>query len=173
MKFIIYEKGKRKLAFNGYMYVRDKAQNVVTYWRCEDYIKCKSRVTTAENDSIIRAPTEHSHPPNPACVAVSKSKARMRDQAVNASEYTSNIIQSETHAMSLVTVGVLPEKTSLQRMVQCKRASPEGNGLIDELRVTPWAEAFVLEQDDQNGFYMFASQKNLDILNSCANCFCF
>jgi len=78
------------------------------------------------------------------------------------SEYTSNIIQSETHAMSLATVDVLPKKTSLQRMVQRKRACPEGHGLIDELRVTQRGEAFFLEEDGQNGFYMFASQKNLD-----------
>jgi len=74
--------------------------------------------------------------------------------------------------MSLATAGVLPKKTSLQRKVQRKRACPEGNGLIDELRVTPRKEAFVLEEDNQNGFYMFASQKNLDILNSCAYLFC-
>jgi len=72
MEFIISEKGKRKLALNGFMYVRDNAQNGVTYWRCEDYLKCKSRVSTAENDSIMRGPTEQSHPPNPAGVAVAK-----------------------------------------------------------------------------------------------------
>jgi len=72
MEFIISEKGKQKLALNGFMYVRDKAQNGVTYWRCEDYLKCKSRVSKAENDSIIREPSEQSHPPNPAGVAVAK-----------------------------------------------------------------------------------------------------
>jgi len=172
MEFILSEKGKRKLALNGFMYVSDKTQNGVTYWRCENYLKCKSRVSTSENDSLIRAPTEHSHPPNHARIAVAKAKARMRDRAVNSSECTSNIIQSETHGMSLETAGVLPKKTSLQRMVQRKRACPEGNGLMDELRVTPSGEAFVLEEDDQNGFYMFSSQKNLDLLNSCANWFC-
>ena len=43
---------------------------------------------------------------------------------------------------------------------------------MDELRVTPRGEAFVIEEDDENEFYMFASQKNLDILNNCANWFC-
>ena len=99
MEFIISEKGKRKLSLNGFMYVRDKAQNGVTYRRCEDYLKCKSRVSTAENDSIIRAPTEHSHPPNPARVAVAKSKARMRDRAVSSSEYTSNILFRAKHML--------------------------------------------------------------------------
>ena len=172
MEFILSEKGKRKLALKGFMYVRDKTQNDVTYWRCEHYLKCKSRVSTAEDDSLIRAPSEHSHPPNHARVAVARTKARMRDRAVNSSEHTSNIIQSETHDMSLETAGVLPKKTSLQRMVQRKRACPEGNGLTDELRVTPRGEAFVLEEDDHNGFYMFASQKNLDLLNNCADWFC-
>jgi len=104
MAFISSEKGKRKLALNGFMYVHDKAQNGVTYWRCEDYLKCKR---LSENDSLIKAPTEHSHPPNPAGVAVAKSKARMRDRAVNS---TSNIIQSETHEMFFETAGVLPKK---------------------------------------------------------------
>ena len=111
-------------------YVRDKTQNGVRYWRCEDYLKCKSRVFTAENDSIIRAPTEHSHPPNPARVAVAKSKSRMWDRAANSSEYTSNIIQTETQDMSLATAGVLSEITCLQRIVQRKSACPEGNGLV-------------------------------------------
>jgi len=79
MEFVRSEKGKRKLALNGFMYVRDKVQNGVTCWRCEDCLNCKSRVFTAENDSIITAPTEHSHPLNPARIAVAKSKARMRD----------------------------------------------------------------------------------------------
>jgi len=51
--FRFCEKGKRKLALNGFMYVRDKAQNGVTYWRCEDYLKCKSCVSTAANDSVM------------------------------------------------------------------------------------------------------------------------
>ncbi|CAK8688112.1 unnamed protein product [Clavelina lepadiformis] len=37
---------------------------------------------------------------------------------------------------------------------------------------TPRGEAFVIEEDDENEFYMFASQKNLDILKNCANWFC-
>jgi len=74
--------------------------------------------------------------------------------------------------MSFTCAGVLPEITSLQRMVQRKRTCPEGNVLLDELRVTPRGEAFVLDEDDQNRFYMFVSQNNLDILNSCANWFC-
>jgi len=33
---------------------------------------------------------------------------------------------------------------------------PKGKGLMDELRVTQRGVAFVLEEDDQNGFCMFA-----------------
>ena len=142
---------------NSFMYVRDKAQNGITYLRYEDYVKCKIHVSTS-NDSIIRAPTEHNHPPNPARVAVAKSKARMWGWAVSSSKYTSNI-QSETHAMSLVPAGVLPKKTSLQWIVQRKCACPEGNDLIDKLRATLRGEGFILTEDDQNRFYMFASQK--------------
>ncbi|XP_076816250.1 uncharacterized protein LOC143462093 [Clavelina lepadiformis] len=110
MEFISSEKGKRKLALNGFMYVRDKTKNGVTYWRCEDYLKCKSRVSTTEDDSLKRAPSEHSHPPNPARVIVARAKASMRNRAVNSDERTSNIIQSETQDISLATAGALPKK---------------------------------------------------------------
>jgi len=50
--------------------------------------------------------------------------------------------------------------------------SLETPGLVDDLRMTPRGETFVLEEDDQNGFYMSASQTNLDLLNSCANWSC-
>ncbi|XP_076820937.1 uncharacterized protein LOC143466184 [Clavelina lepadiformis] len=154
MEFILSDKGKRKLALNGFLYVRDKATNGVTYWRCEEFLKCKSRESTAEDDSLKRAPSEHSHPPNPARVIVARAQASMRNRAVNSDERTSNIIQSETQDISLATAGVLPKATSLKRMIQRKRECPEGNGLMDELRVTPRGEAFVIEEDDENEFYI-------------------
>ena len=64
MEFISSEKGKRKLALNGFMYVRDKTKKGVPYWRCEDSLKCKSCVSTSEYDILMNAPSEHSHPPN-------------------------------------------------------------------------------------------------------------
>ena len=61
---------------------------------------------------------------------------------------------------SLAIADLLPEKKSLQRLVQWKRVCPQGNELGNELRVTPKGEVFVLEEDEPNGFYMFSSQKN-------------
>jgi len=42
------------------MYVRDETQNVVTYWRCEDYLKCKNHAYKTE-DNRTRAPSGCSH----------------------------------------------------------------------------------------------------------------
>ena len=65
-----------------------------------------------------------------------------------------------------MATGVLHKKTSLQWIVQRKRVCPEGNGLMDEPHVTSRGENFVLNEDHQNGFYVYASQNDLDILNN-------
>jgi len=45
-----------------FLCVSGKTENVVAYRRCDDYLKCQSRVSTAEDDTIMRAPSEeHCH----------------------------------------------------------------------------------------------------------------
>ena len=134
MEFILSNKGKRKLALNGFLYVCDKSKNGVTYWRCENFRKCRSRVSTAEDDSLMREPTEHSHSPDPACVEVARSKARIRHRAMNSDEAISNIIQRETRDLSFAAAGLLPKIESLQRMVQRKRICQQRNELANELQ---------------------------------------
>jgi len=51
-----------KVALKGFMSVSNNTQNDVTYWKCEEHLKCKSCVlSTAEEDSLMRAPSEHSY----------------------------------------------------------------------------------------------------------------
>jgi len=50
-----------KIALKDFMYVRGKTQNGRTYWRCEDYLKCKIHVSSAEDNVLMTKPSEHSH----------------------------------------------------------------------------------------------------------------
>ena len=50
IEFIFSEKGKRKVLWKALCIC-------VTYWRCEDYLKCKSR----KDNSLMSGPYEHSH----------------------------------------------------------------------------------------------------------------
>jgi len=53
---------RTEVASKGFMYVSHKTQNDVTYWKCEEHLKCKSCVLSeTEEDSFMRAPIKHSH----------------------------------------------------------------------------------------------------------------
>jgi len=61
MEFILSEKANRSGA-EGFMFVRNKTHNDVTYWKCEEHLKCKNCVlSAAEEDSLMRALSEHSY----------------------------------------------------------------------------------------------------------------
>jgi len=50
-----------KIALKDFMYARGKTQNGRTYWRCEDYLKCKILVCPAEDNVLMTKPSKHSH----------------------------------------------------------------------------------------------------------------
>jgi len=53
MEFILSEKANRSGA-EGFMFVRNKTHNDVTYWKCEEHLKCKNCVlSAAEEDSLM------------------------------------------------------------------------------------------------------------------------
>ena len=54
----------------------------------------------------MREPFEHSHPLDTAYIKVARSKAKIRDRAINSDERTSNIIQRETQDLSLAIAGL-------------------------------------------------------------------
>jgi len=60
------KRGRDKIIYQGYAYVKDKDGAQVTYWRCEkkDELHCKGRVTTAEM-KITKVVGEHCHAPEP------------------------------------------------------------------------------------------------------------
>jgi len=58
MEFILSEKANGSV-LKGFMYVSNKNQNDVTYWKCEEHLKCKSfALSTAEEDCLLRAPSK-------------------------------------------------------------------------------------------------------------------
>ena len=60
--FFKSQKGKQKLAFEGYMYICDRKTENKTYWKCESGL-CRGRLLTTHKDSEVEArPTkEHNH----------------------------------------------------------------------------------------------------------------
>ena len=71
MEFLKSQKGKQKLAFEGYMYICDSKIENKTYRKCESGL-CRGRLITTNKDSEVEArPTkEHFHVPDTAKIEV-------------------------------------------------------------------------------------------------------
>ena len=123
MEYIQTSRGNRKLLYEGYVYVLDKKKEGSAYWRCEKRKECSGRLSTLA-DTLWHQPSEHSHPPDPARVAVQRAVSAMKHRAENSEESTSNIIQNCTQDFPLSAAGSLPKKRNAGKNDQKKTKSP-------------------------------------------------
>ena len=63
MEFLKSQKGKQKLAFEGYMYICDRKTENKTYWKCESGL-CRGRLITTHKDSEVEARPTKEHNQN-------------------------------------------------------------------------------------------------------------
>ena len=54
MEFLKSQKGKQKLAFEGYMYICDRKTENKTFWKCGSGL-CRGRLITTHKDSEVEA----------------------------------------------------------------------------------------------------------------------
>ena len=66
MKFILSNKGKRKLTLSCFLYVCNKSKNGVTCWRRENFRKCRTRLSTT---NIIQRKIQNLSLPTAALLA--------------------------------------------------------------------------------------------------------
>ena len=92
MEFTASRKGNAKLIIGGFSYVRDKIVKNTTYWKCDQFRICRSRVSTT-NDRVNKGPSQHTHAPDLARIEAQKTVNRIRERASNSEDLTSNIIQ--------------------------------------------------------------------------------
>lgn len=184
MEIIQSNKGKPKIAFNGYIY-RQNTTNITTQnWRCE--LKgCNGSASTAVSfqvgGTVIERRT-HNHPPDPARVEISTAVNRMLESAATSSNAPRRII-SEIE-MSHEAQSLAPKRKSLsQRIVRKRRrleigyeAEPQNRASIhipEKFRTVKHGVIdvrFLLHEDDHdehnedNRIIVFASDLMLDEL---------
>jgi hypothetical protein len=96
----------------------------------------------------------------------------MIHRAKNSEESTSNIIQNCTHVFPLAAAGSLPKRETLARMIRRKRKAPDGDDIPDDTCQTTRGEEFLALHDDNLDIYVFATDKNMDVLARQRHCFC-
>jgi hypothetical protein len=70
LKFVTSERGQPKLVEGGFVYLRERTVDTVTYWKCEQHKKkrCRARLHTESGKVIHRWKDEHISHVGDACI---------------------------------------------------------------------------------------------------------
>lgn len=186
MEFVVSDKGKRKVVYNGYVFVKQKQlANGITSYECEKRRQnkekqgeCKAKLKL-EGDNLVGVLNEHTHGPQPERGEVLKLRNRMKVRAENTQETAQQIISTEVGALSQTAAVALPAVPNIRRCIrrykqQVSAPLPlpsDRSSLVipDEYKSLSGGEQFLLYDSgvgDGDRMLIFATAKSLQLLRS-------
>lgn len=104
MADIISQRGSEKFVLDGYIYIfyRLSADEIRTFWRCEQKNSCKARIHTADGEIVNRL-GEHTHEASAAGIEAKKTITRMKRRAVETVECTVQVINQSIVGIYMMT----------------------------------------------------------------------
>ena len=128
-QIISFQRGKKKLTYDGFMYLFKRATKTGQTWRCEQgwsENKCPSvakvcvEVHDNEEKHIVKEVTTHNHAANADKVQISTLKHQCKEKAKNsASSTNANIISDVvSKVQDEKLLSIMPGKESLKRFVR-------------------------------------------------------
>jgi len=187
MEFVKSDKGKEKVIFEGYVYVKQKnLANGVVSFECErrrNKAECKAKIKIRGEELVGRL-NEHAHGPDPARKEVLKAIQQMKRLAEETEEAPQQIITQSVSTISEDAKGKLPTVHHLRRNVRRHRQAVN-NPLpvpqtVDEIvipdryKVTHDGQDFLLfdsGSDDNNRMLIFGTRDNIRLLETTAHWF--
>ncbi|XP_034940290.1 uncharacterized protein [Chelonus insularis] len=124
LKFVLSQKGKLLLIYNGYIYSVHRKNIGDVAWRCVNYRSsfCLGRIHTTSMKRSVTSEAPHNHLDNPEKVEVRKAVEKLKKASKKSDDSTSNIVSSVLHNISFSAAAELPSTSSLCRTVQRTRA---------------------------------------------------
>ena len=185
MEYVETTRGKRKLIYQGYYYVKVKVlvSGAVT-WECEKRRgsgtgdktnQCRSRLQV-KDDAVIKEWHEHTHAPDVTRAEVLRTKTAIKRQAESSQDTAQQIITSSMQGLSQEAATQLPHIRSIRRGIRRNRqtgapANPVNRASIDlpaQYKNLPNGERF-LQYDSgavDNRILIFATDASLQLLAS-------
>lgn len=167
-------KNKPCFLVDGYVFIKNKYHNDVTYWVCTNNRQklCKARINT-KGDVIIKKVGEHNHAGNAANVGVRKTLTEIKKRALSTNINTQHIIAESTVAINNPVRVHMPSIPSMQRTIHRQR---QGNAVIpkslidliiqEKFNVTLQGDPFLLYDSGptETRILIFSTQRNLHFL---------
>lgn len=164
IEYITSQKGKPKLVFENFIFVKDKSAENTIYWKCEMFNdKCKSRIhVSKETEEILKTVGCHNHRPVLAKIKASKILTGIKRKATDTVEAPGQIIASASVGIHLAVAAKLPNIKLMKKTVRRARAAtndhpnntlhPEDLIIPEKYQQTNEKEQFLVYD---NGIYFF------------------
>ena len=182
MEFIKSNKGGMKIAFEGYVYWKQKElANEVLLYECElrrsrNYCKAKIKV---KNNELVSKVNEHTHPADATRIQNLKALQEMKNRARDTQETPHQIVTRAVEGMSEECSAILPTISHLKRNLrQCRQRSqnslPVPQNTQDlviplEYKNTKNGEQFLLYDSGpiNQRILIFGTEKSVSYLEKC------
>ena len=177
MEFTKTERGKLKLLFNGYMYVKQIVKKTNIRWRCTLFNHgCKGTLVTDLKNQNPDPRADHNHAPDMSAVEVAKCRASMKERAVTSSDKPCAIYNEGLAPLSNQSKALLQKPDTCKRSIRRQRTKqfPDQPNSLEELRVDyPWTHTtgqnpkpflFFDNQSRDIRIMAFATDDNLRLL---------
>lgn len=164
LEYLESEKGKRMLAYEGYLYHIERKSAHKEIWRCSDRT-CKGRCHTA-NGEMIKPPCQHSHAASIGFLEKAVVRSTIKRRAQETAEPARVIVQAALGNMSQAAQATVPKIETTKRNIRRYRQLPSDieNNLPPELQNTLNNLPFLRQDID---FMLFAADTDLQFLSSC------
>ena len=118
------ERGKDKLASEGYLYVYDRLSkdNTLEFWRCQKRGSCKIRLhRSVATGEVMKITGSHSDPSDAAGVEVELRKQKMKRRACETQETPARLINFAHAGASSAVQGEFPRNHVLSKCINRAR----------------------------------------------------
>ena len=171
-EFVKSQRGKPKLKHQGYFYCLLREKDGIKTWRC-DKRQCRAIATTFEDNVLTTR--EHLHEPDMKHSDQLNVSEKIKEKAANSNTQPRNIVQDTTATFTRECAVAMPKYKSLVRSIQRQRGWGNNPGTLkdvvipSELQLTLRGKNFLAydsASDDREGFLIFSTEQNLDLLES-------
>lgn len=126
-------KGAVKLVVDGYCYRKEKVKNSIYYWKCENNLICKSRISTKIEDQKHKIlnynKKEHTHEPLAHKIEVYKTNAEVKNMAKTTHHPPSQIVNQSIRLCPETCRAYLPKATAQKKKIA--RARKTGGQTVE------------------------------------------
>ena len=142
LEYILNQKGKLSLIYQGHIFTRERIWKQETYWKCRNYCvrprQCTAQIHT-QDETVTKEVGQHNHPPDIHELEALRTLSAIRDKAKITHDMPDRIISESIGQLHFPTKVQMPALQVMKRTVcsirQCEQSAPANPSNLLELEI--------------------------------------